>query len=187
MSKSQQPYDYDVSRPLQEPYGAYAPPLNLHQPIAHSKATHAQEQVGQLPYLVGSHYAPREAFEHQAEPYVDASIRHLPEVTSYAPPKGSAGTKFFVYIRSMYDIGLSPTPLLSLVFGSKRCNSQLTRSDRAGHYFHFTLSAQAPSFANTSWVAPEVMVYLRIGDESGQQIDTLEVGEFTYTDPGKQR
>ncbi|KAI9767169.1 MAG: hypothetical protein M1835_007080 [Candelina submexicana] len=31
------------------------------------------------------------------------------------------------------------------------------------------------------------MVYLRIGDESGQQIDTLEVGEFTYTDPGKQR
>ncbi|KAI9715597.1 MAG: hypothetical protein M1812_005901 [Candelaria pacifica] len=187
MSKSQQPYEYNVTRPLHEPYAAYAPPLALHQPIAHSKAPHGQDQHEQLPYGAESHYAPREAFEQQPVPYVDDQARHLPEVVSYAPPKGSAGTKFFVHIQSIYDLGISPAPLLSLMFGSKRCNSQLTRSDRPGHYFQYTLSAHVPSFATTSWAAPEVIVYLRLGDESDQELGTVEVGGFTYTDVSQQQ
>ncbi len=179
--------DFDVSRPLQEPYATYAPPLALHQPTPRAKAPHGQDQHEQLPYMAESHYAPREAFEQQPVPYLEAQTRHLPEVTSYGPPRGSAGTKFFVHIQSIYDLGIAPAPLLSLMFGSKRCNSQLTRSDRPGHYFQYTLTAHVPSFASTSWVAPEVMVYLRLGDESGQELSTAEVGDFTYTDAGQQQ
>lgn len=70
------------------------------------------------------------------------------------------------------------------MFGSFRCNATLSKSeDRSGVYM---LTGHVPSSTLTGWIAPQVSVYLIIEDEEGQELNTIEVGTFTYTDVAPQ-
>lgn len=83
----------------------------------------------------------------------------------------------------------SPTDLTTdsrsfrFMFGSRRCNTTVRREESAGMY---RLTGETPAFSLTGWVAPQVTVYLNIEDADGQELDTVDVGTFTYTDSSAQ-
>lgn len=46
----------------------------------------------------------------------------------------------------------------------------------------YRLAGEAPAFTLTGWVSPQVTVYMNMEDEEGQELGTVDVGTFTYTD-----
>ena len=66
------------------------------------------------------------------------------------------------------------------VFGSYRCPATAKCDDRPNNIY--AISCHVPSSTLTGWVAAQVDVYLVIEDEDGQELNTTQVGSFTYTD-----
>lgn len=71
------------------------------------------------------------------------------------------------------------------MFGSFRCSPTLSKSEDRGSGF-YVLTGHVPAFSLTGWIAPQVSVYLVIEDEEGQELNTTEIGTFTYTDVAAQ-
>ena len=109
--------------------------------------------------------------------------RRLPVVQSYSPAQGSTGTTVTVQLYTIYDPERPPFAYYTLMFGSKGCDSSLTKLDAHGQYLRYLLAAAAPPFSSTGWVDQDVPIYLRVGDESGQSVGTVEVGNFMYHSP----
>ncbi|KAI9819342.1 MAG: hypothetical protein M1832_004047 [Thelocarpon impressellum] len=113
-----------------------------------------------------------------------------PDVQSYCPRRGQEGTKVFVYICSTYDLLATTSPgsgngngisTFILLFGTGPSPAAISRLEAQDPYFQYLLTADAPAFASTGWVDPGVALYLRMEDEGGQNLGTVEVGDFTYT------
>jgi hypothetical protein len=104
----------------------------------------------------------------------------IPEIKSFSPNKGSEGIKIFVCIQSIYELATLPALSFPLMFGSRRCNTVLTKTGQRGRFHQYALSADVPAFSETAWPEPQVTVFMHMEDEDGQQVGVAEVGEFTY-------
>jgi len=71
------------------------------------------------------------------------------------------------------------------MFGSCRCNPTLSKSEDRGNGV-YVLTGHVPVFSSTGWIAPQVSVYLVVEDDEGQELNTTEIGTFTYTDVAAQ-
>ena len=90
------------------------------------------------------------------------------------------GSPFSSYVSSQTDL-TTDSRVVRFLFGSFRCIATATKcEDRPGNIY--LLTSQVPSSALTGWITPQVTVYLTIEDEDGQELNTTEVGSFTYTD-----
>lgn len=96
----------------------------------------------------------------------------------YTPHQGVEGTPFNVYLQCPTDLTTDPRNF-RFMFGSRRCNTTIHKNDGVGMY---RLSGEAPAFTLTGWVSPQVTVYMNMEDEEGQELGTVDVGTFTYTD-----
>lgn len=112
-------------------------------------------------------------------PY-DNSAALMPEIVEWSPHIGTEGTQFTVYLQSSVDLKTGDRHF-RLSFGSFRCNSTgLTKSeDRPGTYY---VTCDVPPSTQTGWPSPQVTVYLHIEDKHGDELNTIPVGEFTYSD-----
>jgi hypothetical protein len=137
--------------------------------------------------MAGSPYQARATFDESQSSFMDVRGRQLPEVRSYNPPKGPDGTKFSVYIQSPYDFSSDQGIAISLMFGSRRCTAIYTKSGPMDRMYQYTITADVPPFATTDWSSPRVPVSLHLDNDNGQNIRTVEVGEFTYVDGGLQK
>lgn len=108
--------------------------------------------------------------------------RALPEIISYTPNQGRAGTKLTVYFRSIYDFDSPPVSSL-IMFGQKRCQSVLARTSQPGQAYQYSLTADAPPLTPISTPSPQVPLSIKFDDnEITWEADSLQFGTFTYID-----
>ncbi|KAF2479433.1 hypothetical protein BDY17DRAFT_38429 [Neohortaea acidophila] len=157
--------------PSQVPSGLPQLAATSHTPTAHQYSPHDP-----------SHYAPQNV---QYSGYVDttAASRPLPEVISYSPVHGQAGTKVTIRLRSGHDLD-SPSMTPVIMFGQKRCPGFLSRTtSQPSTSFDYSLTTEAPPLTPTSTPSPQFPLVLTFEDSSvnGQALST-EFGKFTYLD-----
>ncbi|KAJ6160818.1 hypothetical protein N7470_004214 [Penicillium chermesinum] len=104
----------------------------------------------------------------------------LPEIVTYAPPRGREGTRVSVQIQSPYDLHNSAYGALYLVFGSKRCPCTPTFLGFEGSAFQYGLSAEAPAFMSTGSPSFAVPVQVIMESQGDFPTSTLQVGVYTY-------
>ncbi|KAI9826014.1 MAG: hypothetical protein M1819_007469 [Sarea resinae] len=174
-------YDFDATRPLQEPtYAAAPPPFVTHFPGPQPRAPHVSGPE-QLSLMTTSPYVPRSSFVEESEPFIDLRTSQLPEVISIHPTTGPQGTKVRVLVESVYDLSSQPPLFFLVMFGSRRCNSALTRVDHQSLY-SYVVAAEAPPLNTTGWVETTVPMYLKMEDERGEDLGSTEIGNYSYTD-----
>lgn len=129
-----------------------------------------------------SHYAPQNV---QYSGYVDttAASRPLPEVISYSPVHGQAGTELTIRLRSGHDLD-SPSMTPVIMFGQKRCPGVLSRTtSQPSTSFDYSLTTEAPPLTPTSTPSPQFPLVLTFEDSSvNGQASSTEFGKFTYLD-----
>lgn len=103
---------------------------------------------------------------------------------NYTPNSGVEGNNFTVYVQSQTDL-TTDTRGFRFVFGSYRCPATPAKCDDRPNGV-YAISCHVPSSTVTGWMAAQVDVYLVIEDENGQELNTTEVGSFTYTDVASQ-
>ncbi len=110
-------------------------------------------------------------------------------VLSCHPNSGSAGTKVSVKATSQYDLlgGSLPSsaPFVSILFGSHRCNAQVSRDARdANGVCTYTLTANAPQFLSTGCPSlTNVPLTLLMENTSGEEMERVgNIGVFSYHD-----
>ncbi|KAH8155251.1 uncharacterized protein LAJ45_00260 [Morchella importuna] len=184
-SPQQQP-EYDTrpqSQHLPNPqssYGSYTAQSHYTTPsqqqqLAHIPHSHSQSQ--QHTSAIGEATYPSRGYEeHQTGPLI-------PRVMGYTPQIGVEGTPFSVFLHCPTDL-TADSRQFRFMFGSRRCNATIHKHEGSGMY---RLSGETPAFALTGWVAPQVTVYMNMEDEEGQELGTVDVGTFTYTDATTQQ
>ncbi|OCK98842.1 uncharacterized protein K441DRAFT_684426 [Cenococcum geophilum 1.58] len=187
--KSQQPYVYEepATRPNQNPsYASFAQPSFASQySDAQARVPH-EPSTTEMPFIPSSTYESRGAGSYQAQfPFIDARSRHLPgppEITSYLPSKGGSGDKLLINLRAKYDLTIQQNTFFSIMFGSRRCETALTKLEPEGEYFNYTLATDIPPHAVTACLSGQMQLLLNMEDEYSRILDVFEVGDFTYTD-----
>ncbi|KXT08765.1 hypothetical protein AC579_4930 [Pseudocercospora musae] len=108
--------------------------------------------------------------------------RPVPQIVNVSPRAGPTGTQVTVYFQSPYDFD-APQVAPFIMFGSKRCESILTRTPNTGFY-EYTLTTTAPSPASTNSPTAQVPLHLILDDTNvaWEGSPSLDVGLFTYQD-----
>lgn len=132
--------------------------------------------------MAGSPYQARAPYHEPQSAFIDLRPRPIPEITSYTPSGGPQGTKIFIYIHSVYELGIPPLLTYCLMFASRRCSTELTKIDQNGPFFQYALTANVPPLASTGWHTHRVPIRVQVEDASGVEMGATEVGAFTYMD-----
>ncbi|PUU74650.1 hypothetical protein B9Z19DRAFT_1068047 [Tuber borchii] len=157
-----------LPNPQQPAYGYNHPQTHYVPPTQQpSHISHGPPPPQQHPSSLSEPAYPSQSFEDQG-----------PRVVGYRPTQGVEGGHFSVLLQSPTDL-TTDSRSFRFMFGSRRCNTTVRREESAGMY---RLTGEIPAFSLTGWVAPQVTVYLNIEDADGQELDTFDVGTFTYTD-----
>lgn len=143
----------------------------------------------QLSLLPAGQYGTHDASyyaQHPAgySPFIGSTPRQLPVIDSYTPTQGQTGNKLTVYFRTIYDLeGPSPATIL-IMFGTKRCDSVLSRTGQHEQHISYALSAESPPFNSTGSLSPQVPLWLIFedGDSQPWESPSLEFGSYTYLD-----
>ncbi|KXT04513.1 hypothetical protein AC578_8630 [Pseudocercospora eumusae] len=108
--------------------------------------------------------------------------RPVPQIVNVSPRAGPTGTQVTVYFQSPYDFD-APQVTPFIMFGSKRCESILTKTPNSGFY-EYTLTTTAPSPASTNSPTAQVPLHLILDDTNvaWEGSPSLDVGLFTYQD-----
>jgi hypothetical protein len=108
-----------------------------------------------------------------------------PTALSCQPSTGRYGTKVHLKISSPFDVVsmATPTPFLSVYFGSQKCHAELLRDSHGSGGFVYSITAEAPRILVTGNQAATVPVALVIESPNGEEISRTLVGQFTYHDP----
>jgi hypothetical protein len=170
---------FDTTLPAQESAYTYAQPPSFapqDQVVPATEAPHVQNSQAHT-FMGGSPYQGRPSYDSQQSTYIDMRPRPIPEIKSFSPNKGSEGTKIYVCIAAIYELAALSFPLM---FGSRRCDTVLTKTGQRGRLHQYALAADVPSFSETDWPQPQVTVLMHMEDEDGQRLGVAEVGEFTY-------
>ena len=137
----------------------------------------------QMPYPASSYYEPRATYNEPApSSIVSYGSRELPEITSHAPQQGSQGSQVYVYLRSAYDLNNPSSLLISLMFATRRCMSDLNQIEAQGSSYEYVLTSNVPPFSDTGCSSPQVPLRLHVQEESGLEIGMIDVGSYFYTD-----
>lgn len=131
-----------------------------------------------LQYLPTQNYAGSISFEDQGSPGLEPPSHPAPEVTSYAPQRGSEGSKIAVHVRSQYDLESARAAFLS--FGSKQCECTRSLVGYQDSTFNYVFSTEVPSFITTMSQSFAVPLQLVIDFQSDNGPVILQVGVFTY-------
>ncbi|KAI9841983.1 MAG: hypothetical protein M1837_007549 [Sclerophora amabilis] len=185
------PSDYSISRSTHPQAQAQAAtyavsPYALQNPFA--TLENPQEQHGHsLPDIAGPPYHAPTSYDHQEHGLAGPSAYSTPllVVDRFGPSEGFQGTKIHVYLHSPYDIMSAPGTTVYLCFGSRGCIGDITTTGVQSQSFQYRLTAEVPPFSYTGWTASEGPVILRMEDESGFVLQTIELGDFTYFDPSQ--
>lgn len=136
----------------------------------------------QTPYQNTSFFQPRSAYEGSSTPLVDFQTRHVVQITSYQPKRGTQGSAILVYIQSTTDLTTARALTVNLMFAKQRCPGVLARIDQPGPYYQYALSADCPPYSTTGSSNPRVALRMQLQDETGNDIGLYDIGPFTYTD-----
>ncbi|KAJ5225982.1 hypothetical protein N7468_007207 [Penicillium chermesinum] len=179
---------------FQKPNGAITPPLARCRMLALTRTTPnppyvnsslvpspMADQASQIsdcvPYIANEYGS---SYEEAQSPMLNVRSRQLPEIVTYAPPRGREGTRVSVQIQSPYDLHNSAYGALYLVFGSKRCPCTPTFLGFEGSAFQYGLSAEAPAFMSTGSPSFAVPVQVIMESQGDFPTSTLQVGVYTY-------
>jgi hypothetical protein len=177
------PADYNATRPGQDQmYLAYAQP-GFGESQVHGLPTAYDQNADHMPYPASSFYEPRATYDEVAQSsIINYGSRKLPVVTSHSPHQGSQGSQVYVYLRSTYSL-TAPSPLvISLMFATQRCLSDLTPIEAQGSSYEYVLTADAPPLSYTGCNSAQVPLRLHVQEESGPEIGMIDVGSYLYTD-----
>lgn len=115
--------------------------------------------------------------------YIPAASRHLPEVTSFSPTQGPAGRKLFVYLNAVDDLETPPAAVFTIMFGSKRCETVLSKLSNQSQRCNYALSVDVPPFDATGSTSTQVPVYMDMTDGSSSSASMpVHIGYYGYTD-----
>lgn len=187
--KSQEPYVYEAAatRPNQnQSYASFAQPSFASQyPDTQARVSH--EPSTEMPFIPTSTYESRGAAYQAQFPFIDARSRHdsgAPEIIHYSPSRGRPGDKLSIHLRANYDLTERQITFFFIMFGSRRCETALTKLDRNGDYFNYALTTDIPPHEVTTVLDGQMELKLNMEDEYGRILDVFHVGDFTYTDIG---
>ena len=127
---------------------------------------------------------PRTSYDDQSGPYLNVGSTPIPEVTSYAPSRGPGGTKFFVYITSLYELMTTNEPVFFLMFGQRKYRASMVKISQQGGVCQYTVEVETPQFTNTGWSSAQVPVSMFMESGDGDVIAKVDVGNFTYVKSG---
>ena len=126
----------------------------------------------------------RTSYDDQSGPYLNVGSTPIPEVTSYAPSRGPGGTKFFVYITSLYELMTTNEPVFFLMFGQRKYRASLVKMSQQGGVCQYTVGVETPQFTTTGWSSAQVPVSMFMESGDGDVIAKVDVGNFTYVESG---
>jgi hypothetical protein len=126
----------------------------------------------------------RPGYDEQAGPFLNVGSTPVPQVTSFAPPRGPGGTKIFVYITSLYELLTTNQPVFFLAFGQRKYRASLTKTSQQGAVCTYTVAVEAPQFCSTGWSSSQVPLSMYMESGDGDVIAKVEVGVFTYVEGG---
>lgn len=136
----------------------------------------------QTPYSDTAFFQPGSTYEGSSTPLFELGPRHVLQITSYQPKRGSQGSTILVYIQSTTDLTTARALTVNLMFSKQRCPGILARVDQQGPYYQYVLSTDCPPYSTTGSSNPRVALCMQLQDESGLEIGSYDIGPFTYTD-----
>lgn len=131
-----------------------------------------------MAYGTSTYYQPRAEYEATSSHVGDAGSRKMPEIKSYNPSQGPSGSHVHVHLRSDYDL---TEHTFSLMFASRRVPASLTRLETHGPAFEYAVTSEAPSHSETGDSNARVRLQLQLQDQSRQDVASVGVGYFEYT------
>jgi hypothetical protein len=128
----------------------------------------------------------RPGYDDQAGPYLNVGSTPVPDVTSWAPSRGTRDTKFQVYFTTLYELMTANAPIFFLMFGQRKCQASLQKLNQAGGVCSYNVTTDVPSFSATGFSASTVPVVMFMESGDGDVMSKVDVGTFTYVDGGDQ-
>ena len=110
----------------------------------------------------------------------DCARQQTPEVVSYAPRRGSEGTRVYVQIKSPYNLHSSSCAALLFVFASKERECAQQFLGYQDSVFHYSLSADVPPFLSTRSASFSMPLQIAIVFQDDSNVVVLDVGVYTY-------
>jgi len=147
-----------------------------------SNASPVYQNSAQITQMAYNSNQARTPYDDQSGPYLHVGSTPIPEVTSYAPSRGSRGDRFSVFIASLYELQTASSPSFYLTFGNSRCGAMLTKLGQQGATCSYTVTAEVPQFTTTRWSSAEVPVFMFMETGDGDVMAKITVGSFTFTE-----
>ena len=139
-----------------------------------------QDAQNQLAYTSNEYCHPHPVYNMAQTPLSEIDHGKTPIITGWDPEEGRDGTRVIVYIRSNHDLALLSITRASVSFANRNCPAQLTSIGfKSAHTYAVT--SEAPPFATTQSSAPDVLVRVRLQNDSQLTVRTIDVGYFCYT------
>ncbi|KAJ5662229.1 uncharacterized protein N7477_009845 [Penicillium maclennaniae] len=160
-------------------YSTYVQSPYVNTPLVPSPMADQASQVSDcVPYIPNTEYA--SSYEDAQSPMMVARARQLPEIVSYAPQRGCAGTRIVVQVQSPFDLHSSTYGALYLVFGSKKRECLPHFLGFEENTFQYAISADAPPFNSTGSASYAVPIQVEMETSTDCAPTTLQVGVYTY-------
>lgn len=103
-------------------------------------------------------------------------------MVSFSPIQGPAGRKLFVSLNSVDDLEAPPASTFTIMFGTRRCDTVLTKFPQQNQSSNYALSVDVPPFHATGSSSTQVPLYLEMSDGTSAMAMPVQFGSFTYTD-----
>ncbi|KAL8929985.1 MAG: hypothetical protein Q9172_000217 [Xanthocarpia lactea] len=139
-----------------------------------------QDAQNQLAYTSDEYCHPHPVYNMAQAPLSEIDHGKTPIVTGWDPEEGRDGTRVIIYIRSNHELALSSITRASVSFANRNCPAQLTSIGLKSAYT-YAVTSEAPPFAATQSCIPDVLVRVRLQNDSQMTVKTIDVGSFCYT------
>jgi hypothetical protein len=111
----------------------------------------------------------------------------VPEIISYTPTKGTAGTKIYLYFTSLYELMTTNTLSFFLIFVNQKVQESLQKLSQQGGISSYTVTTEVPEFALTGWTFMEMRFSMFIESGDGHMVAEVDVRTFSYLNSSVQR
>ncbi|KAL8912102.1 MAG: hypothetical protein Q9171_002818 [Xanthocarpia ochracea] len=138
-----------------------------------------QDAQNQLAYTSDEYCHPHPVYNMAQTPLSEIDNGKTPLVTGWDPEEGRDGTRVIIHIRSNHELALSSITRASVSFANRNCPAQLTSIGLTSAHT-YAVTSEAPPFAATQSVVPEVLVRVRLQNDSQMTVGTIDVGYFRY-------
>jgi len=174
--------DYEATRALHEStaYADFAQPPCVTPLFPSSLESRTTPSADSADYMTNHGYSGSPSFDLPGSPVLDDDSGQAPEIVSYSPPRGPEGSKFSVYLQSVFDLLCTPTSTFAFVFGSAQCECIVQSLGFDQSRFQYALSVSVPPFASTGSHSFTVPVQIIMDDQGGKGPQVVQVGVFVY-------